>query len=100
MGDLESMTMSELLALDADAFCATLSQNWDTQQAASMYAKRFLAAMHKQKLLTDIFVDYDHDLELRRKRGGATPGGLIPASFPTSVLETVPWRSYGWLLGL
>ncbi|CAE7618979.1 Cnga4 [Symbiodinium sp. CCMP2456] len=63
MGDLESMSMSELLALDADAFCATLSQNWDTQQAASMYAKRFLAAMHKQKMLTDIFVDYDHDLD-------------------------------------
>ena len=36
MGDMEADSMSELLALDAEAFCAALSQNWDTQQAASV----------------------------------------------------------------
>ena len=28
-----------------------------------MYAKRFLVVQQKQKTLTDIFVDYDHDLD-------------------------------------
>ncbi|CAE6913025.1 Cnga4 [Symbiodinium natans] len=63
MGDMEADSMSELLALDAEAFCAALSQNWDTQQAASVYAQRFLMVMEKKQSLSDVFVDDDHELD-------------------------------------
>ncbi|CAE7861083.1 ALP1 [Symbiodinium necroappetens] len=45
MGDLEAQDTSELLSLDADGFCATLGHNWETQRAASRYARRFVDAV-------------------------------------------------------
>ncbi|CAE7264443.1 CngA [Symbiodinium sp. CCMP2592] len=62
MGDLESNTVSDMLCLDATTFCQMLNQTYATQRAASIYAKRFLNVLKKQTVLTDVFVDRDHDL--------------------------------------
>ena len=42
MGEFEAIEVSDLLCLDADGFCATLSKTWITQRAASEYAREFL----------------------------------------------------------
>lgn len=44
MGDFEAKEDSDLLCLDANSFCETLSKSWSTQQAANAYAKQFLDA--------------------------------------------------------
>lgn len=81
MGDLEAQDTSELLSLDADGFCATLGHNWETQRAASRYARRFVDAVQKQSFLSDIFVDRNSILDPAPKHEEEAADVLMPSSF-------------------
>ncbi|CAL1135752.1 unnamed protein product [Cladocopium goreaui] len=61
MGDFEAEEVSDLLCLDADGFCAIMSKTWSTQQMANSYARQFLAAMQRDRIWSDVYVDHELD---------------------------------------